>query len=173
MSADALPSFGIIKCWRSDDQFQLSYMYRQMLTCASTMVINCGSGSTAIGHSRVTKHKHDITEFYNHNGPLTRFVKIRVVHATRMPGTISPPLTSKETTSWWSRHASRHVRHARTVMHVGIANPRWRWKRFRHTRRMHIPQFYVSGPKAQMVLQRSVQVVQTLCCFVCKYSWWR
>ena len=44
--------------------------------------------------------------------------------------------------SW---HASRHVRHARAVMHVGIANPRWWWKRSRHSRRMLNPQFYVSG----------------------------
>ena len=33
-----------------------------------------------------------------------------------MPGTFSPPPTSKETVS------SRHVYHARVVMHVGIAN---------------------------------------------------
>ena len=43
------------------------------------------------------------------------------------------------------KHASRHVRHARTVMHVGIANPRWRGKRSRHSRRMRNPQFYFSG----------------------------
>ena len=28
------------------------------------------------------------------------------------------------------RHASRHVRNARAVMHVGIAKPRWRGKAF-------------------------------------------
>ena len=47
----------------------------------------------------------------------------------------------------WSRHTSRHVRHARTVMYVGIANPRWRVKHSRHSRRMCNPQFYVSGKK--------------------------
>ena len=41
----------------------------------------------------------------------------------------------------------RHVRHARAVMHVGIANPRWRGKRSRHSRRMRNPQFYVSGKR--------------------------
>ena len=30
-------------------------------------------------------------------------------------------------------------------MHVGIANPRWREKRYRHSRRMRNPQCYVSG----------------------------
>ena len=61
-------------------------------------------------------------------GPLTRYVNLRVAHAS---GTFSPPPISKETTSWRSRHASRHVRHARAVMHVRIANPRWRGKRSR------------------------------------------
>ena len=36
-----------------------------------------------------------------------------------MPGTFYPPPTSKETASQRSRHASRHVRHVRAVMHVG------------------------------------------------------
>ena len=47
----------------------------------------------------------------------------------------------------WSRHASRHVRHARAVMHVGITIPRWRGKRSRHSRRMRNPQCYVSGKR--------------------------
>ena len=58
------------------------------------------------------------------HGPLTRYANLRVTHAPDMPGTFSPSPTSKETISWWSLHASRHVRHARAVMHVGIANPR-------------------------------------------------
>ena len=32
-------------------------------------------------------------------------------------------------------------------MHVGIANPRWRGKRSRHSRRMRNPQFYISGKR--------------------------
>ena len=62
-------------------------------------------------------------------------------------GNVSPPQTSKETASWWSRDASRHVRHARAVMHVGIANPWWREKRSRHSRRMRNLQFKVSGKR--------------------------
>ena len=31
------------------------------------------------------------------NGPLARYAKLRVVHAPGMPGTFSPPPTSKET----------------------------------------------------------------------------
>ena len=39
------------------------------------------------------------------------------------------------------------MRDARTVMHGGIGNPRWRGKRSRHSRCMRIPQFYVSGKR--------------------------
>ena len=47
-----------------------------------------------------------------------------------------------------ARHASRHVRHPRAVMHIGIANPRWLGKRSRHSRCMRNPQFtyLVGGP---------------------------
>ena len=55
--------------------------------------------------------------------------------------------TSKETTSYWTRHASWHVRHARAVMHVRIDNPRCREKRSRHSRRMRNPCFYVSDKR--------------------------
>ena len=73
--------------------------------------------------------------------------QLRIVRAPGMPRTFSLPPTSKETTSKRSRHASRHVRDARAVMHVGIANPRWREKRSKHSRRMRNPQFYVSGKR--------------------------
>ena len=36
------------------------------------------------------------------HGPLTRYVKFRMAHAPGMPGTFSPPPTSKETASLWS-----------------------------------------------------------------------
>ena len=52
-----------------------------------------------------------------------------------------PPPISKETASLRSRHASRHVRDARAVMHVGIAYLRWRGKRSRHSRRMRTCNF--------------------------------
>ena len=81
------------------------------------------------------------------HGPLTRYVKLRTAHAPRMPGTFSPPLTSKETSSLRPRHAWRHVRHVRAVMHAGIANPRWREKRSRHSRCTRNLLFYISGKR--------------------------
>ena len=97
----------------------------------------------------------------SYNGPLTRYVKLLVAHAPGIPGTFSPPPTSKETASQRSRHASRHVRHARAVMHVGITNPRWRGKRSRHSRRMRNPQFYVSGkrPMGQWLEVDTIEVL--------------
>ena len=45
-------------------------------------------------------------------------------------GTFPPPQTSKQIASLRFRHASRHMHHARAVMHVGIADPRWLGKMF-------------------------------------------
>ena len=69
-------------------------------------------------------------------GPLARYAKLRIAHALGMPATFSPPQISNGTASKRSRHALRHVRHARAVMHVGIAKPWRRGKRSRHSRRM-------------------------------------
>ena len=82
-----------------------------------------------------------------HNGPLTRYVKLQVAHAPGIPGTFPPPPTSKETASKRSRRASRHVRDASGVMHVGIAYPRWRGKTFPAFPAHAHPQFYVYGKR--------------------------
>ena len=66
---------------------------------------------------------NNISRYLRPNGPLTRYEKLWVVHTPGMSGTFSPPPTSKETASYRSRHASRHVRAARAVMHVGIDKP--------------------------------------------------
>ena len=65
-------------------------------------------------------------EYMVQYGPLTRYVKLQVAHAPGMPGPFSAPPASKETASYRSWHASRHVPDARAMMRVGIANPRWR-----------------------------------------------
>ena len=79
--------------------------------------------------------------YWRLHGPLTRYGKSQVAHAPGMPGTFPPRPTSKETASKRSRLASRHVRRACAVMHVGITYPRWRGKRSRHSRRMHTHNF--------------------------------
>ena len=59
---------------------------------------------------------------------LTRYVKLWLANAPEMLGKFFPPPTSNETAGQRYRHASRYVRHASAVMHVGIANPRW-WEK--------------------------------------------
>ena len=82
-----------------------------------------------------------------YNGPLARYVKLRVLHAPGMLWTFSP----------LSRVSDSDMRHGMCVTHVpwrmpgslagGFLRSRWRGKRFRHSRRMHNPQFYVSGKR--------------------------
>ena len=81
------------------------------------------------------------------DGPLHRCAILGVAHAPGMPGLFSPTPISKETPFCRSRHASRHVRHAHAMMHVGIANLRCRGKRSWHSRRMRNPQYCVSGKR--------------------------
>ena len=49
--------------------------------------------------SDVCVRNDEIKMFNYHNGPLTRYVKLRVAHAPGMPGTFTLPPTSKETAS--------------------------------------------------------------------------
>ena len=80
-------------------------------------------------------------------GPLARYVKCWVAHAPGMSGMFSSPPTSKEPVSLRSRHASRHVRHVHTVMHVGIANHRWRGYRTIFVGEYHVSQTCIFGSK--------------------------
>ena len=57
------------------------------------------------------------------HGPLAKYAKLRVAHAPGMPGTSFPATAGQR-----SRHASRHVRDARAVMHAGIAKYRFPFK---------------------------------------------
>ena len=116
-----------------------NYMYQLRIKCLLLEQHACGMLKIAcFGYGRQNI-------FHCHlNGPLTRYVQLRVAHAPGIPGTFSPPPTSKETTCWRSRNASQHVRHARAVMHVGFANSRWRGNRSRCMRNL---QFYVSGKR--------------------------
>ena len=68
-----------------------------------------------------TASRRDWLEFISYHGPLTRYVKLQVVHVPGMPGTCPP-----------------------CVAHVEIANPRMQGKRSLYSRRMSNPQFYIS-----------------------------
>ena len=104
----------------------------------------------------VSSYTEDISPAWSRHGPLIRYVKLAVAHAPGMPGMFSPPPTTRETASKRSRNALRHVRHARAVMHIRIANPRWRGKRSQPSRRMRNPQFYVSDKRPMVARPCSV-----------------
>ena len=111
----------------------------------------------------------------NCNGPLARYVKLRVAHAPGMPGTFSPP----------PRVGDPDMLHGTCVTHVPWCMPgsltsgfiwsRRRGKRSRHSLRMRNPQFYVSGkrPMATMILYfnkihmyHDINTFQHLCIWV-------
>ena len=79
------------------------------------------------------------------HGPLARYVKLRVAHASWIPGTISPS----------PRVNDPDMHHGKCVTHLPWCMPgwltsgflwsRWRGKRSRPSRRMRDPQLYVSG----------------------------
>ena len=81
------------------------------------------------------------------NGPLTRYVKLQVVHARECRGRFPrhgfqrKPLVSDP-----GMHHGTCVTHVPWCMSEPLT-PRRRVKRSRHTRRMRNPQFYVSGKR--------------------------
>ena len=81
------------------------------------------------------------------NGPLARYVKLRVVHAQGMPETFSPPLQI----SYPDMHHRTCITHVPWCMpgslKSGFLWSWWRGKRSRHSRRMRNPKFYVSGKR--------------------------
>ena len=91
------------------------------------------------------------------NGPLARYVKLRVAHAPGMPGTFFPS----------TRVSDPDVHHGTCVTHVPWCMPgsrtseflwsRWRGKRSRHSRRMRNTHVYVSGNRPiEILLQPSI-----------------
>ena len=83
-----------------------------------------------------------------HNGPLARYVKLRDAHAPGMPGTLSPPAGGSDA----DIHHGICVRQVPWCMPEllisGFVSSRWRGKRYRHSRCIHKPQFYVSGKRS-------------------------
>ena len=94
-------------------------------------------------------------------GPLVRYVKLWVAHAPGMPGTFSPPM----------RVSDPDMHHSTCVTHVPWCMPgsltcgflwsRRRGKRSQHSRRMRIPQFYVSGKRPIEKRNRITEMLPT------------
>ena len=86
------------------------------------------------------------TSLHSLYGPLTRYVKLRVAHAPGMPVTFPPPPRVSDP----DMHHGTCVSHAPWCMQRSQTRgflSRWRGKHSRHSRRMHNPQYYVSGKR--------------------------
>ena len=87
------------------------------------------------------------------NGPLTRYVQLRVAHAPGISGTFSPPLSDPDmyhgtcvTSVAWCMSGS---------LPSSCLWSRWRGKLSRYSRRMRNPQFYVSGKRPMEIFDNS------------------
>ena len=73
------------------------------------------------------------------HGPLTRYVKLRIVHVPGMPGTLSPPAPVSDP----DMHHGTWVTHVPLYMPGSLSSGflwrRWWEKRSRHSRRMRNP----------------------------------
>ena len=85
-----------------------------------------------------------ICYFWKRHGPLTRYVKLRLAHAPRMPRTLSPP----------PRLSDPDMHHCTCVMYVlwcipGSLTSGFLWSRWLtwYSRQMCNPQCYVSGKR--------------------------
>ena len=81
---------------------------------------------------------------YKMHGPLARYVKLWVTHAPGIPGTFAPlpPVSDPD------MHHGTCVTYVPWCMVGSLTSGfQWREKRSWHSRRMHNPQFYVSGKR--------------------------
>ena len=86
---------------------------------------------------------------YTSQGPLARYVKLRVAHAPGMPGTFSPP--PRVSDSDMHGTCGTHVPWCMLgLLTSSFLWSRWRGKCSRHSRRMRNPQFYVSGKRTMV-----------------------
>ena len=109
----------------------------------------------------IWRHSNGMGMCDTYNGPLTKYVKLRVAHAPGMPGTFSPPPQVNDP----------DMHHGTCVTHVPWCMPGsltsdflwrgWLGKRSQHSRYMRNPQFRVSGKRPMdkcSVWQSSLQV---------------
>ena len=81
------------------------------------------------------------------HGPLTRYVKWQVAHAPGMPGTFSPSPRVSDPDMHHGTYVTPVPWFIPSSLTSGSLWNWWRGKRSRHSRRMHNPQFYLSGKR--------------------------
>ena len=80
-------------------------------------------------------------------GPLARYENSRLAHAPGMPGTFSPTPRVSDPDMHHGTCLTHEPWCMRGSLTSGFLWSRWRGKRFRHSRCMRNPQFYVSGKR--------------------------
>ena len=131
------------------------WVYSKMWQNSTTFSL-CSNIVLLMRYCSLHFHKTQMSIMDDMYGLLARYVKLRFAHAPGMPGTFSPT----------PRVRDPDMHHGTCVTHVpwcmsgsltsGFLWNRWWGKRSRHYRRMHNPQFYISG-KRPMVRQVAVQ----------------
>ena len=99
------------------------------------------------------------------NGPLARYVKLWAAHALGMPGAFFPPPRCNDSDMHHGTCASYAPWCMPGSQTSGFLWSRWRDKTFRHSRRMHNPQFYVSGKRPMETHPFIAKYIQ------CKEGW--
>ena len=108
-----------------------------------------------------------------YHGTLARYVKLRVAHALGMPERFSLP-------PWISDPDMHHGTCVTDVLWClpgsltsGFLWSLWRRRRFRHSRRMHNPQFYVSGKRVilSIIHNKNTQTSQVKTFYSYHWSW--
>ena len=123
------------------DHKTLSGVVKGLSDCVSGLEFRLTTISTSY------EAKRETSRVIPYNGPLARYIKLRVAHAPGMPDTFSLP----------PRVSDPDMHHGTCVTHVPWCMPGsltsgfpWsqrRGKRSRHPRSMRNPQFYVSGKR--------------------------
>ena len=100
----------------------------------------------------------------NHNGPLTRYLNLRVARVPGMPGTFF-----RHRLHWKPLVSNPGMRHTRSVMHVGIANPRWARKTIPSY--LAHAQFYVSDKRPIKPFACHIRCIAHGWLWACSYSY--
>ena len=99
-------------------------------------------------HMKFVFHSHGIYGWwFDSNGPLARYIKLRVAHAPGMPGIFPPTLRVNDPDMRRGTCMPHVLRCMPGSLNSGYLWRRRRGKRSRHSRRMRNQQFYVSGKR--------------------------
>ena len=115
-----IPSLKVIRCyiWGNENDYDIN-MYIVLYQPQPYIYISLYMYIWNIYRPKYQNPVHLSTSSGPCNGPLTRYVKLRVAHAPGMPGTFPPPPRVIDPDM---HHGTCVTRNARAVMHAGLVN---------------------------------------------------